>query len=121
MEGLTVKPADIDVDRDAVRMGDLVDALRRELSALEALLPAAMDAQWTKAPIARPREDSSERSKNRRIDPTSDIVLDPDRLRLRNQVAHCALVLTGGVVALRRVHEDVGRALEPWQGEGYDA
>lgn len=116
-----MKPADLDLDRDVIRMGDLVDTLRREIDALESLLPAAIDAQWTKAPFARPREDSAERMKNRRVDPTCDIALDADRLYLRARVVRCAHVLAGGIGAVRRVREDIDQAMTPWRGEGRGA
>ncbi|MFI7069522.1 DUF7169 domain-containing protein [Micromonospora sediminicola] len=109
--------ADLDADRDAIRFAGLLADLRRELDGLEALLPAAIDAQWTTPPTPRPREDTSERMKNKRSEPTADIALDPDRLQLRQQLVRSAHVLRGGVLALAQVRQDVGGALTPWVGE----
>ncbi|WP_148709966.1 hypothetical protein [Micromonospora sp. M71_S20] len=111
-------PADLDIDRDAIRMGDLVAALRDELGKLESVLPAAVDAQWTAAPVARPREDTAERMKNRRSDPTGDIALDSDRLRLRAELVRSANVLACGIVSLRQARQAVRDSLTPWFGEG---
>ncbi|WP_091086757.1 DUF7169 domain-containing protein [Micromonospora nigra] len=110
-------PAELDTDRDAVRMADLVSRLRDELDALTSVLPAAIDAQWTAAPVARPRDDTSERMKNTRSDPTAAVVLDPDRLRLREQVVRSARVLHGGTIALREARRALVDALAPWDGE----
>ncbi|MDG4801747.1 hypothetical protein [Micromonospora sp. WMMD980] len=112
-----MKPADLDMDRDAVRMVDLVTAVRDELAALEGVLPAAMDAQWTSAPVARPREDTAERMKNRRSEPTADITLDPHRLQLRDQVVRSGHTLNRALIALRQVRQGVEQALTPWHGE----
>ncbi|TDC35709.1 hypothetical protein [Micromonospora sp. KC213] len=110
--------SDLDHDRDVTRIGDLMSRIRDELDALEALLPAAIDAQWTAAPVARPREDTTERMKNTRSDPTADVATDSARLHLREQVVRSAHVLAGGIATLRRVRRDVGDALTPWCGEG---
>ncbi|MFG3715833.1 hypothetical protein [Micromonospora sp. NPDC047730] len=112
-----MKPADLDIDRDVIRTADLIARLRDEIDHMEAVMPAAIDAQWTAAPVARPREDTAERMKNRRVAPTEDIALDSDRLRLRTQVVRSAQVLAGGIIALRAVRQAVGQALAPWYGE----
>ncbi|WP_442932525.1 DUF7169 domain-containing protein [Micromonospora sp. NBC_01699] len=98
-------------------MADLVTALQQELDALSRVLPAAVDAQWTAAPVARPREDTTERSKYRRSEPTADIALDLDRLHLRDQVVRSAYVLASGVTSLRAARRGVESALTPWHGE----
>lgn len=91
--------------------------VRDELAALEALLPIALEAQWATAPVARPREDTAERSKNYRADPTGDLASDPTRLQLRESVVRSASTLWRGALALREVRQDVARALTPWTGE----
>lgn len=110
-------PADLDTDRDAVRLGDLVDRLRTELDALAAVLPAAIDAQWTAAPVARPREDTAERVKHSRNEPTAAVAMDADRLRLRDQVVRSGHALIIGARALRSARQGVMQALAPWHGE----
>ncbi|WP_420866293.1 DUF7169 domain-containing protein [Micromonospora echinospora] len=92
--------------------------MRAELDALAAVLPAAIDAQWTTPPVPRPREDTAERVKGERSEPTASVALDPDRLRLREQVVRSARILAGGNTALRQVRAGVEKALTPWQEEG---
>lgn len=107
----------LDADRDRVRLGALVDEIRRELNALNRVLPAAVDAQWSAAPVARPRSDTAERSKSRHSEPTADIALDADRLSLRKQVVGCAQLLHTVSAALRDARAGVEDALKPWHGE----
>lgn len=114
-EEMVLAPADLDQDRDEVRLAGLTAWARREADLLDALLPVAVSAQWTAAPTVRPREDTAERSKNVRSDPTSAIALDSERLALRRQVVRSEHALRCAIVALRGVRIGLVRALAPWQ------
>lgn len=108
-------PAALDVDRDETRLAGLTAWARREADLLDALLPVATAAQWTAAPVARSREDTTERAKNMRSDPTSAIALDSDRIALRAQVVRSEHALRTAIMTLRGVRIGLTRALAPWQ------
>lgn len=113
-----MKPADLNVDPDARRLAAIAAQVRREADALEDVLMAAIDAQWTPAPVTRPRDAPSDRVIGPPSDPTSDIALDPDRFALREQVTRSMQVLRCTVVALRGVRRGLERALASWTGDG---
>ncbi|MFG3710099.1 hypothetical protein [Micromonospora sp. NPDC047730] len=109
-------PADLDADADELRLADLVAQVRREADELATLLPVAVGAQWTAAPVARPREDTAERSKHERSDPTSDVALDTDRLQLRNHLLHTERVIRAVAAALQDARQELKRGLAAWTG-----
>lgn len=111
-----MKPADLDVDPDELRLRTLLDELRQAVDGVAELIPAAIDAQWSAAPVARPREDTSERAKGLRSDPTADVVTDPDRLLLRTHILHTVRVVRAAGAALRGARSGLAQSLEPWQG-----
>ncbi|GAB1641793.1 hypothetical protein [Krasilnikovia sp. MM14-A1259] len=104
-------------DRDESEITSLLGELRAEVTALETLIPLAVDAQWTAAPAARPREDVTVRMKHQKSDPTSDIALDSGRLECRRAVVRSRSVLRAATVAMRGVRRELARAVEPWTGE----
>ena len=116
-EGGTLTPADLDVDPDELRLAGLIAQVRQEADAIEQLIPAATAAQWTKAPVARPAEDTAERSRGVPADPTADTVLDTDRVYLREQVLRSERVIRVMIAALRRARADLERGLAPWTGD----
>ncbi|MGC5319340.1 DUF7169 domain-containing protein [Micromonospora arida] len=111
-------PADLDKDPDELRFRRLLELLAEESAALTACLPAALDAQWSAAPIARPREDTTERAKGLRSDPTANIVLDDRRQHLRTQLVTSMTVLQRAVVTVRGVRRGLEMTLAAWDGEG---
>ncbi|GAA2843999.1 hypothetical protein Acy02nite_68690 [Actinoplanes cyaneus] len=109
----------IDIDRlgadpDELRLTQLVAWARAEADALDMVIPAAVEAQWTAAPVARPRDDTTERAKNQRADPTSDVALDTARQALRQQVVESETSLRKTIIALRGVRLGLERSLTSW-------
>ena len=101
-------------DPDTAQILTLIKDLRAEADALEALISIAADAQWTAAPVARPREDTAERAIGRFSDPTSEIALDSGRLLCRSLVVRSRNLLQRAVPALREVRRGLARAVEPY-------
>lgn len=110
-------PAELDIDPDERRYADLSDVVRRELDRLTSLLAVAAGAQWTPAPTARPREDTAERSKNAKSDPTAAIALDEGRVALRERVILSERALRNVAITLRVASSGLDTALAPWHGE----
>lgn len=108
---------DLDRDPDEAAILELIVQLRKEADVLAALIPIAIESQWTPAPVARPREDTTERVKNGKADPTSVIALDSERQICRAQVVRSQRVLRHAVVALREVRLSLRRAVDAWNGE----
>lgn len=111
-------PADLDRDPDELRFRRLLALLAEESAALTAHLPAALDAQWSAAPVVRPREDTAERAKGLRSDPTANIGLDVRRQNLRAQLVTSMAVLQRAVVTVRGVRRGLEMRLAAWDGEG---
>jgi hypothetical protein len=88
-----------------------------EVDALEAVLPAVIDVHLLPAPVARPREDTAEREKNRRSNPVLDTVLDDRRLHLSQQLLRSRNLLRSAVIAVRGVRRGLEVSLNEWHGE----
>lgn len=114
-----MNPVDLDLDPDEARLHNLTAWARREADLLDAVIPAVSDAQWSPAPIDRPRIDTAERIKGLASDPTATVALDSARLDLRAQVVRSERVLRDAIVALRGVRRGLERALAPWSREGH--
>ena len=108
---------DIDVDPEVCRMEGLLSWAREELAALQALLPAAMDAQWSPSRVPSPRDDTEERSKGLASDPTAEIALDGRRLAVRDTVIRSQNAIRKTIVVLRGVRLAMEKALDEWEGE----
>lgn len=106
----------INVDPQAANLAHLVRLARQEATALEAVLPAAMEAQWETPPSPAPSEDTKERSKGLQTDPTASIALDDRRATLSDQVRKSERALRNAVVALAGVRLGLTSALEAWEG-----
>lgn len=111
----------LDVDPDEIRFRHLIDLLLREADALSAILPAAVSAQWTAAPVARLRSDTAERPKGIHSDPTASAALDSRRLQLRSQVVRSQSALRDAVITMRGVRRGLEMAVAAWDGGGEDA
>lgn len=94
-----------------------VDYLERELAELRKIAPAALDAQWSPAPVPRPRDDTAERAKGGHSDPVPAIVLDARRLALRAQVLRSEDLLRAALVNVSGVRQGLDRALASWEGD----
>lgn len=110
-------PADLDKDPDEVRFARLLDLLTEECAQLAARLPAAIDAQWATAPVTRPREDTAERAKGLKSDPTANIVLDERRQHLRTQLVTSYALLRRAAVTVRGVRRGLEMSFAAWEGE----
>lgn len=111
------RQVDLYADPDQLRMDGLIRWVRAECDALEAILPAAVDAQWQRPPVRKASDDTTERSKGGHSDPTSAIALDDVRSQLRSQVLNSEHVLRTAIVALRGVRRGLERRLEAWEGD----
>lgn len=95
-----------------------VEAIRDELTALLGLLPDGRARQWDPSPVARPREDTSQRSiGGAPSDPTSDTVLDARRLAVSDAVSRAERVLEHAARALRERREALDLAVRRYDGE----
>lgn len=92
-------------------------ALLGEALLLQSALNSADEIQWEASPTPKPREDTTQRASGGHGDPTGDIVLDPRRSALREAVVAAEQARRDALLALRKAHEDVTRAVEAWNGE----
>lgn len=100
------------------RLELLAEQARDEAARILALLPAVVDAQWSKgrpAPAAV-ADDAGIRSKNEVADPTGDIVVDLPRLRVRAAAKAADGQLLQAVARLRHTRGEMERALSFWEG-----
>lgn len=81
------------------------------------LLGQAQAVQWSPAPIPRPREDTTERSKGGHSDPTVATVFDERRLTVRAAVLTAETVLRDARLALDEAEATLARAVDGWSGE----
>jgi hypothetical protein len=109
--------ANIAADPDLPSVTHLIGLIRAEVDALEALLPDAIDVQCLPSPRILPREDTAERAKNRRSDPTLATVADESRLALSQQVLRSRRLLQNVAVAARGVRRGLEISLVAWCGE----
>jgi hypothetical protein len=110
----------VGADPDLATVSHLIELIRAEVDALEAVLPDAIAVQCMPSPVPRPREDTVEREKNRRSNPTLDTVLDERRLRLSQQVLRSRRLLRNAVIAARGVRRGLEISLVAWHGEQED-
>lgn len=108
---------DVGADPDVVRWQHLLALLRREVDALEVALPGAIDAQWERSPVPRPREDTHERASGGISDPTADVAADEARVILRAQLVRSERIARSTIVAVRGVRRGLEMALARWEGD----
>lgn len=84
--------------------------------ALAELLDEADAAQWSPAPVPRPRDDEGGRSSGTVSDPTSAIVVDSRRLAVRESVENAGAALRSSTRTLRAARANVGKSLDEWTG-----
>lgn len=100
--------------KDARLYALLTDA-EEALSTLSDALFEASDAQWETPPVAKPADDTSERSKGAApSDPTQRIALDGRRLALRASVVEAERGLERMAVVLRELTSRVESRLTAW-------
>lgn len=116
----TSRLVDLDVSTDVAEWRRLIALFRAEADALERLIPDAIDVQCLPSPRLLPREDTSERAKNTRSNPTLEIVLDEGRLQLSGQLVRSRNLLRRAVVALRGVRRGLEISMDAWSGESED-
>lgn len=107
----------LDDDRDGRRLARLAAILRQELDELEALLPAALDAQWTPGVVHRAEQDPGVRVKGQIHRPTEDAALDGRRLALRAQILRSGDLLADSITKARGIRRGLERALTRWEGD----
>jgi hypothetical protein len=80
-------------------------------------LAAAQSIQWEPAPVPSPRDDTSERSKGGRSDPTARAVFDERRLRVRAAVVAAERVLETALHDARDSLAGLRSAVAEWEGD----
>ena len=96
-----------------------VHSFAKETLLLARSLGEAEEIQWTAAPIPKPREDTTERSKgDRHGDPTLDTVLDERRLAVRLRVEEARVILAHNEEAAVDARRNLDAAIAAWNGEG---
>jgi hypothetical protein len=73
--------------------------------------------QWKPAPVAKPRDDTSERASGGHGDPTFSTVSDDRRLDVRTAVDRSLFALGLNARALRRMTGNVEEALRRYYGD----
>jgi len=89
------------------------------LEALTVRLNQARAIQWEKAPARhdKPRNDTSERSIGAPpSDPTADVVLDQDRLAVRQAVTAAETFLRRVEIGATTIAEQLQRSIDAWEG-----
>ena len=96
-------------------------ATLRELAEAAVELARVVDAaeavQWKPAPIAKPRDDTTERASGGHGDPTFSTVADERRLSVREAVDRSHFALGLNARALRRMSASVEAALAGYYGD----
>ncbi|BCJ41700.1 hypothetical protein GCM10010168_53020 [Actinoplanes ianthinogenes] len=105
---------------EAPDLPSLLRAVQMELKELGTIIPIATEAQWTAAPVARPREDTTERASGSISDPTGDAATCAKRLKVRDQLVRSEHVLQRVHRALEDVRRGLGSAVDTWTGEVLD-
>ena len=108
---------DIFADPDDANLAALIHVAREELSELERLAPAAVERQWLAPPRPAPREDTAERSKGLRNDPTATIALDDRRLAVRQGLVNSHRSLKAAIFTMREYRHKLVTALDNWNGD----
>lgn len=107
-------------DTDDTRLERLAAQAAEDVRVIiEDLLPAALDAQWTRGRVPD-REETGRRAKGGHSDPTADTALDPDRLYLRGVLVKSRPSLFEAAVKLRGVRRGLERALRYWEGADHE-
>ncbi|WNN93998.1 hypothetical protein SEA_NITRO_42 [Arthrobacter phage Nitro] len=88
-----------------------------EVLRLQSALNSADEIQWEPSHTPKPREDTSQRASGGHGDPTGDIVLDPQRMALRDAVTAAEKARRDAILSIRKAHEDVTAAVARWNGE----
>lgn len=94
-----------------------IRAFAEEVLFLGRSLTAAEEIQWTAAPIPKPREDTTERSKGGPpADTTLATVLDDRRLAVRDAVVTAHESLADAVERARVARRGLDLAIDAWNG-----
>ena len=89
-----------------------------EAERLAALVPSAVERQWTTSPVPRPRDEEARRTVgDDHSDPTSSVALDPRRMAVRESVLRSRAALREAAVTLRGVRLATERNLRWYDGE----
>lgn len=94
-----------------------VRELAEELPGLLDDLSAAQAIQWEAAPVPTPRDDTSERAKGGKSDPTARVVFDERRLRVRAAVIAAERVLETTLREARDARVTLRSAVAAWEGD----
>lgn len=98
-------------------LNPIVRELAAEALALSLSLEGASAIQWAPAPVPRPSNDTTERSKGGHGDPTADTVTDERRLAVRESVTAGLDDLERTVAGLRRARARVDSAVAAYYGD----
>ncbi|MEU8655280.1 DUF7169 domain-containing protein [Actinoplanes philippinensis] len=108
---------DFTSDERAADLPALLRAAQNELNGLGSIIPIATAAQWSAAPTARPREDTTERSTGSISDPTGDAATCQKRQNVRVAVVRSERVLRNVAIALRDARLRLESVVGTWDGE----
>lgn len=104
------------------RPESLTKSLIAEAEALLALLPAALDVQYTRSPTAQgERNDTGRRASGAHADPTADLALEPRRMHLSTVLTRSEAHLSDAVIRVRGVRRALERALRYWEAQTDEA
>jgi len=81
------------------------------------LLGQASSIQWSPAPVARPSDDTTERSKGGHSDPTVATVFDDRRLAVRAAVLTAEDALRTSRLVLEEAKRTLETAVDRWSGD----
>lgn len=98
-------------------LNPIVRDLAAESLALSAALDGASAIQWASAPIAKPKDDTTERAKGGHGDPTFDTVADDRRLGVREAVKSGLDELERAIAAVRQARGAVEFAVARYYGD----
>lgn len=113
---MSPRPVDLNLDPDLSRFMELIAWLRAETDMLEVVVPPAIDAQWTSAPVPKPREDTTERAKGGHGDPVPGHALCERRVTVRGAVLRSEGEMRRMVATVRGARLALERALHEWEG-----
>lgn len=102
------KPRRADVDR-------IADSIGADAHALAQLLEDASEIQWER-PTRRATEEAP-RARGVFSDPTSEVALDPRRLRVREAYEAALVAFVNSYDDLTNARSRLTQALEGWKGE----
>lgn len=95
-----------------------VNALADKIRTLARLLDAAVAVQWQAPPVARPHDDTAERSKGAPpSNPTADVALDGRRLALRAAIVEGQRAIRKATTAASAAGAHLSGALDAWQDD----